>query len=399
MRILVATTFHPVPPRDGMQLHLCALLSQLRKRHEIVLISPRPEHGNIDSAALASLCHDHVELPVADAVSLAARFSTELRTAFSGRSKVVDAVLRSALRKTVELWVAAFNPDVLHLQSGAAAAIAPICGVPTVAVPLDADDLNSLARIEAARSPSARWLAQREAARFRHFEASAYAQCDRVVVVTKRDAEALQKLNGAIQATIIPNGIDTIKFSPGPTQLSKPTIVFHGAMDYAPNVDAARFLVEDILPLVKQRHPEARVVLAGRNPSTAVRALVSGDVDVTGELESVVPVIRDAAVYVCPMRVGSGIKNKLLEALACGQANVSTPLATSGIAIKAGVHALVEKDARSIASAISDVLGNPQLRRRLGQAARELAEQQSWAKCAEEFEAVYAEASAGNRIY
>jgi glycosyltransferase involved in cell wall biosynthesis len=310
----------------------------------------------------------------------------------------VDSVLRSPLRETVAQSVASFKPDVVHFQSGAAAAIAPIRGAPSVAVPLDADDLNALARVEAARSPISRWLAQREATRFSHFEAEAYAKCDRIVVVTERDAAALRKLNAALRPTVIPNGIDTIRFSPGSTESSTSTIVFHGAMDYEPNVDAAQFLVQEIIPIVKDRHPNARVILAGRHPSRAVRDLSNGDVQVTGELESIVPVIRDAAVYVCPMRVGSGIKNKLLEAMACGRAIVATRLATSGIPIEAGVHALVEEQPQNIASAISDVLGDSQLRLRLGRAARKLAEQRSWARCAEEFETLYAELSAGPRI-
>lgn len=398
MRILVATNFHPIPPSDGMQLHLYALLSELRRRHEVLLISPRPERADVDTTGLASLCSDHIEYALSGAGTPISRLASEFRTAFSGRSKFVDSVLRSPLRETVAQSVASFKPDVVHLQSGAAAAIAPIRGTPTVAAPLDADDLNALARIEAARGPISRWLAQREATRFSHFEAEAYAMCDRTVVVTDRDAAALRKLNPALRPTVIPNGIDTVMFSPGSIEASTSTIVFHGAMDYEPNVDAAQFLVQEILPIVKDRHPYARVVLAGRRPSRAVRDLSNGDVQVTGELESMVPVLRDATVYVCPMRVGSGIKNKLLEAMACGRAIVATRLATSGIPIEAGVHALVEEQAQTIASAISDVLEDFQLRLRLGQAARELAEQRSWASCAEEFETVYAEASAGSRI-
>ncbi len=398
MRILVATTFHPIPQHDGMQLHLCALLSELRKRHEVLLISPQPERTHMDPAALASLCSDYIAYTPVDTASLASRLSAELRTVFSGRSKVVDSVLRSPLRETVARAVASFKPDVVHLQSGAAAAIAPINGVPAVAVPLDAEDLNGLARIEAARGALSRWLARREATRFGRFEAEAYARCDGVVVVTERDAEALRNLNAALRPTVIPNGIDTNQFSPGRGEPSASTILFHGAMDYAPNVDAAQFLVREILPIVKQRHPEARIVLAGRRPSSAVRALGGSDVHITGELKSVVPKIREATVYVCPMRVGSGIKNKLLEAMACGRAIVATPLATSGIPIEPGLHALVEDQTQSIASAISDVLDDPQLRCKLGQAARTLAEDRSWAKCAEEFESVYAAVLAGSRM-
>jgi polysaccharide biosynthesis protein PslH len=394
MRILVATTFHPVPPRDGMQLHLHALLTELNRRHDILLVSPGPT----DDAALGPLCARHVAYAASDRASTRDRVATELRTLRSGRSKVVDRVIHSGLGATVLDAMRSFEPDVVHLQSGAAAAIAPIGGVPVVAVPLDADDLNALARQQAAPNRVARWLAARESARFRQFEADAYARCDAVVVVTDRDADALRSINPMLRPTVIANGIDTTRFSPtfspsherGATN----TIVFHGAMDYEPNVDAAQFLVREILPLVSERTPGVKVVLAGRNPTAAVRALGAANVEVTGELDSVVPVIRDAAVYVCPMRVGSGIKNKLLEAMACGKAIVATPLATSGIGLDAGTHALVAEHPSAFAAAISDLIENPEHRTNLGRAARALAESWSWARCADEFEKVYAAVSA-----
>lgn len=376
-----------------MQLHLYAVLTELSRRHEILLISPRPAKSFIDNAELAKLCCDHIEYDFVHEQPLISRTLTELRTFLSGRSKVVDSILRSPLRDTVLRAAASFKPDVIHLQSGAVAAIAPIDGVATVAAPLDADDLNATARIGAAGNLAARWLARREAARFRRFEATAYAQSDELIVVTQRDADVLHARNAALRPTVIPNGIDTVRFSPATNDTPGSAIVFHGAMDYAPNVDAVQFLVREILPIVQQRHPDARVVLAGRNPNAAVRGLSAPDVTITGELDSVVPVIRQAAVYVCPMRAGSGIKNKLLEAMACGAPIVATPLATAGIEIKRGVHALVEERADRIASAVSDVLGDPQLRARLGRAARELAEQRSWSRCAEEFERVYVAAS------
>lgn len=376
-----------------MQLHLYAVLTELRRRHEILLISPRPTKSMVDNGELAKLCCDHIEYDLSYEKSLISRTLMELRTFLSGRSKVVDSILRSPLRDTVFRAAASFKPDVIHLQSGAVAAIAPIDGVPTVAAPLDADDLNAAARIGAASNLAARWLARREAARFGRFEAEAYARADELVVVTQRDADVLRGRNATLQPTVIPNGVDTVRFSPAPKDISGSAIVFHGAMDYAPNVDAAQFLVRDILPIVRQRHPDARVVLAGRNPNAAVRELSAPNVSVTGELDSVAPVIQQATVYVCPMRVGSGIKNKLLEAMACGAAIVATPLATAGIGIQRGVHALIEDHAGSIASAVSDVLGDPQLRSGLGRAARELAEQRSWSRCAEEFERVYLTAS------
>ncbi len=161
-------------------------------------------------------------------------------------------------------------------------------------------------------------------------------------------------------------------------------------MDYPPNVDAAVFAATEVLPRLLALHPTARLVLAGRNPDERVRALAGDRVEVTGELPDLVPLLQSAAAYLCPMRLGSGIKNKLLEAFACGCPTAATALATNGMDTVAGRDVLIADDADGLATALASILSDPEgTGARLGRGARALAEEMSWAATARAFESVY----------
>jgi glycosyltransferase involved in cell wall biosynthesis len=386
MRIVVGATDHPLPPTDGMRLHLWHVLSDLRQRHEVILVSAPGPADDVDPATIATIADDFRPAPRTPPPS---RLRSELDTFGRGRSKVVDSVRRSALVPTIRAVVAEVEPDVVHLQTGALAVLGGTLGVPTVVVPLDANDLNAAAASRYAGNRLERWFVDREARRWRAFERSAYAACDEVVVVGDRDAAMLRVTDPRLNPAVIPNGVDTVTFRPSDSPRSSDTVVLHGAMDYAPNVDAAVFAANEVLPLVRQVRPEARLVLAGRNPSAAVRALAGPAVEVTGALDDLRPVLQQAAVYLCPMRLGSGIKNKLLEAFACGCPTVATPLAVNGVAVTEGDDVLLADDAASLASAVARVLGDAPLAASLGAGARQLAESMSWAVTAAQFEAVY----------
>lgn len=394
MKIVVGATAHPLPATDGMKLHVRHVLRQLRDRHEITLVSiPKP--GDDTSAeALDEICSSYRPVTTSPSPLLDNRITRELFTLQSGQSKVLHETLRSGLGAELERAVREVKPDVVHLETGAAAAFAPRLDSPVVVVPLDADDLNAEAYTLYAGGRLARWFAAREARRWKRFEQEAYAQCDAVVVVGERDAEMLRRTDPRLDPIVIPNGVDADHFTPPRTPRASDVVLLHGAMDYAPNVDAALFAATEILPELRRRRPEARLVLAGRNPNEQVRALAGPMVEVTGEVPDLRPTLRSASVYLCPMRMGSGIKNKLLEAFACGCPTVATSLATNGMGTVAGRDLLVADDAVGLASALADLLDDPLGKAAdLGRSARTRAEALSWEASAMAFEKVYRDVS------
>ncbi len=171
----------------------------------------------------------------------------------------------------------------------------------------------------------------------------------------------------------IPNGVDVEHYCPGASPPDPNLIAFEGNMGFAPNVDAARHLATEIMPLLWRSRPSVRLQLIGRDPAAEVRALASERVEVTGTVADVREQMRRASVFVCPMRMGAGIKNKVLQALALGLPIVATSESTGGLEVVDGEHALIADDPASFAAAVTRLLESAELRAKLGSNSRRLA--------------------------
>lgn len=125
---------------------------------------------------------------------------------------------------------------------------------------------------------------------------------------------------------VVPNGVDFSKFSYSTTEKTH-DIIFSGNMNYAPNVDAAIYLCKEILPQLKKIHPEIKIMIAGANPAAKVRALQNNNVTVTGWVPSMTECYAKSRIFVAPMRLGTGLQNKLLEAMSMNLPCVTSPLA------------------------------------------------------------------------
>jgi glycosyltransferase involved in cell wall biosynthesis len=171
--------------------------------------------------------------------------------------------------------------------------------------------------------------------KLQRFEARAIAQATAVTVVSHDDAVMLQHLVPQCVATVIPNGVDTTYFAATDVtaiDYPRPTVVFSGTLDYRPNVDAVRWFVNAVMPLLRQQIPAIDFVVVGRRPTAELQAMhAAGVVQLTGEVADTRPYLCGAAVYVVPMRIGGGVRLKLLEAMSLALPIVSTTLGIEGI--------------------------------------------------------------------
>jgi len=148
-----------------------------------------------------------------------------------------------------------------------------------------------------------------------------------------------------------------------------------GSYTHHPNVEAAVWLVDCVMPRVWEKAPEARLRLVGPGLAAgAKRRLCAPRVALPGRVEDLASEYREAAVFASPIRSGGGMRGKVLEAMACGRPVVSTRLGLEGIEARPGRHALLADSAESFAAAILALLEDPSRRRALGRAARELVE-------------------------
>ena len=197
---------------------------------------------------------------------------------------------------------------------------------------------------------------------------------------------------------MVSNGIDLVEYRPDPDAALTTTpacLVFTGKMDYRPNVDAVLWFADEVLPLIREAAPDVRLQIVGLNPHPRLerlRALAA--VEITGGVPDTRPYIHHAAVYIIPMRIGGGTRFKALEAMACGQAIVSTRLGIEGIPVTDGQELLLADTPAGFAAAvlrlIGDLQGDRALRRRLGAAARSfVTAHYGWEQIVPKLEAVY----------
>src|SRR6185369_1254580 len=196
------------------------------------------------------------------------------------------------------------------------------------------------------------------AQRFESFMFTPYAD---TVVVSNRDRDELVQINPALKVTVIPNGVDTYEFRPRPVQRI-PALLFVGNYEYAPNVDAALRLATEIFPAVQARVPQVRLWLVGNAPPPELMAVARDAIRVTGRVPDVRPYLARASAFVSPLRLGAGIKNKVLEALAMGCPVVATTVSLDGIAVSDGLNA-IEADGASMIDGIVRLLQDENLRK------------------------------------
>ena len=394
MRLLLVTTNAPLAPLEGTGLVVEALLQRLRERHDVrVLALARTEDRTDDPA---------IRLVAPPAQSRAGDARLLARWAVGGaplRAAVATGALVPALREELH----AFGPDVVHVTPGDVCGLArELGGQAAIAAPLDAWHVAAQTRTHGAGALQAALL-RAEARRRRAYELANYPRYFATVVVSDLDAEALRDPAHPINLQVIPNGVDVARFArrPGAAARVPGAIVFHGSMAHPPNEVAAEFLAREVLPRVRAGRAGSAPTtlrLVGREPTERVLALGALDgVTVTGAVNDIRDELDRASVYACTMLTGSGIKNKVLEAMANGLPVVGTPLAYGGLDVRDGAEGRIAEGADALAAATAALLEDPAGAEALGDAGRRyVTEHRSWGAAVCAYEALYTAAVAAH---
>jgi len=237
----------------------------------------------------------------------------------------------------------------------------------------------------------ARPLARYDQWRAKRWERHVLPQATQVVAVTESDAVKLAQL-GARRTHVVSNGVDIRGFAQVVPDATSQRVLFVGNYEYAPNVDAIEWALNEVWPRLWALQPQARFVVCGHAMPEAWRQRWPDPrIEWRGYVDSLPAVQSQAAVFMAPLRFGGGSKLKVLEALAASLPVVSTTEGLSGLGVQAGVQALVADEAQAMAQAVSDLLANPERAGKLGQAARaHVAARFDWQACALQLEAAYA---------
>ena len=389
MRLLVLLSRFPYPLDKGDKLRAYHQLRYLAGRgHEVCLLALSDELVSAEAlAAVRPLCRGGLHLHQLSRVAQGRGLARALATA--GRPLQVGYFYEAGAKTLLDKLLAEFQPAHVYCQLVRMAEYLRDYAGPKT---LDYMDVFSagMAR-RAAQAPAwQRPVLALEARRLAAYEAEVFGWFQHRTIISDQDRQLIQHPDRA-DIVVVPNGIDCDYFTPQASAAPGPELLFCGNMGYHPNVDAAAWLATDILPLVRQRHPAARLLLAGTSPSPKVRALARRPgVEVSGWLPDIRAAYAGARVFVAPMRVGTGLQNKLLEAMAMRLPCVTTPLANNALRGTPGQHLLVADTAPALAASISELLAAPAEAARLAQAGHEFVRQHyDWAAATAQLENLF----------
>jgi sugar transferase (PEP-CTERM/EpsH1 system associated) len=416
MKILFLTPQLPYPPHQGTAIRNYNLIRHLAPHHEIHLLSfVRSPDDLAEAGPLHQLCRRVAGVATPHRSPVKRLLSVFL-------SPQPDMALRlpsAEFQGRLEAWLRETPFDVIQVEgiemAGYGLGIREQgLGTRKQGKPLLVfDDHNAEYVLQQrafetdARRPR-RWMGALYSLiqwqKLRRYEARVCRAFDRVVAVSPADAQALQQLVPELEVTVVLNGVDTEALSneamrnevmskamDNETLVDSSLLVFVGKMDFRPNVDAVLWFCQQILPLIRRERPSIRFVIVGREPHPRVQALAQDPrITVTGYVEDVRPYIARAAVYVVPLRMGSGTRLKVLEAMAMSQAIVSTTLGCEGIALTPGREAILADTAQEFAQRVMELLDDEERRRSMGQQARRLVEARyDWRVIVPRLEQVY----------
>lgn len=334
MRILYLTNGFPYPLTSGYLRHY-HFIKSLSQNHQITLLSITGKNFTDDHADVMSSMTECVHTFPSSNVrkSKGQKVLGRIRS-FSGHSPEDDAVLK--MKRTAHKLIYEKHYDAIFLSGKKTfPAIENVKKLPIIADMCDATSLRIRGRMRYTNPIYLPYLFL-EYLLVRQVERKLIRKASHILFASSRDLESI-KLDIQVPVSIIPNGIDLEFWRRSTNHRGKGNIVFSGGMDYPPNVDAALFLIEQILPIVRQSHPDAQVWIVGRDPDPQlVKAGKKYDVHITGFVEDMRPYLEQATVFAAPLRFGAGIQNKILEAMAMMVPVVASHLAADGLRTEDG---------------------------------------------------------------
>ena len=356
MKILVMSSRIPFPLEKGDKLRLFHQLKHLSEEHEVILCCLSSKDATpAQREALSPWVHElHVYR-----LSWMRRLWRMAWAWASDKPFQVVWFTEPRIQRQIRDLAARCAPDVIYGQLVRCAEyVKDLHEVPKV---LDYMDALSAGMHRRANNETGlvmkpyQWLLRTEGTRLARYESRVFDYFDGATIISRND-RLLIPHGDRDRIELVPNGVDLSAFSPAESAPEgDPVLLFTGNMSYAPNVDAAHHLVEHILPLVK--HPGVRVVLAGAQPKASVQALASDRVTVTGWVDDIAAEYRAATLFVAPLRIGTGLQNKVLEAMATEVPCVLSPHAFAPLNLPSTGHAVVCQDAAAFAEAVDDLLG------------------------------------------
>jgi len=393
MKVLFLTPFLPYPPQLGYTVRPFYRLKYISKRNEIFLIS-----------FIDSVKENEYLSEIGKYCSQVATVLRRPRSGFKYRMKnlfesspyyLKKQFESSEMQETVDSILEENKFDIVHVFSLAMAQYTSnIKAVPAI---LDAGDCitrNYLQQWQSRTSLRNRILSFIDWYKIKRYESNIHSKFNRSFLVSSADRSFMKEAYPNLKLEVIPIGVDLEYFKPQETKEGFPTLIFVGDMSYTPNEEAMIYFCYEILPLLEKIYSQIKLFIVGRNVTNKLRKAVGNkkNVIITGFVQDVRTFINKATVFICPLKTGTGIKNKLLEAMAMGKPIVSSSIGAEGINVISGRDIMVADKPKEVADALVKLLENDNIRNTMGINARKVVEKDhNWESLAMKIDEIYHE--------
>jgi len=332
MRIFILLSRVPYPLEKGDKLRAYHQIRELSKKNEIILCALNPDKKLNKQKAFAALqpfCRsiNFIDVPFyRKAWNMALAF-------FKGLPIQTGYFYSKEASKKIKKLIDEYKPDHIYCQLLRTAEYVLDIKIPKT---LDYQDVFSYGvkrRMERSSFLTKPFF-NMEYKRLLRYEEKIFDLFDNKTIISVPDRNLIPHPEKE-KIKVIPNGVDWEYFSPVKNEKTF-ELIFIGNMAYPPNIDAAEFLVKDIMPLVWKKIPNAKVLLAGASPHVRVSSLASEKVKVSGWMDDIREAYSSGKIFIAPMRIGTGLQNKLLEAMAMQIPCITTPLANDALQAEEG---------------------------------------------------------------
>ena len=392
MKIIWVKAGGLVPLDAGGKIRSYHIAKELAKIHEVTLFTFYVEEPNDEHHTLTSVFHKVVTHPLK--VSTGRGFGeaiSYLKSFFASLPYSITKYCRPEVAQHLRKVLAAEKYDVILCDFLSPAPVIPFdIGIPVVIFTHNVEAMIWKRHWEVATNPIWKFVFKREYEKMRAAECHYLNASRHVLTVSDTDTALFAKDINATKISTIPTGVDIDYFKPDGIEEGD-SLVFTGSMDWMPNEDGILYFVEEILPLIRKQRPATRLMIVGRKPGSKIKALASTDrgIKVTGRVDDIRPYIAKGSVYVVPIRVGSGTRLKIFEAMAMGKAIVSTTIGAEGLPVTSGSDIVLADSPQHFANEVCRLLGSQDERTRIGHGARKLVEEKySWTAVAKDVDRV-----------
>lgn len=363
MRVFVILPRIPYPLEKGDKLRAFYQIKELSKDNEIILCALNSVK-NINRQKAFEALQPYCRSVNFINLSVAGQLWNILLAFFKGLPLQVGFFYSRKAQRKINKLIDEYKPDHLYCQLVRTAEYVKTKKLPKT---LDYQDVFSYGVKRRSRQAPL-WLKpllKIEYTRLIHYERAVFDSFDNKTIISEPDRNLIPHPKKE-EIHIVRNGVDFEFFIPMEAE-KKFDVVFTGNMHYPPNVDAARFLVKEIMPRVWQRKPGTKILLAGASPDAAVKALAGKQVVVSGWIDDIREAYASAELFIAPMRIGTGLQNKLLEAMSMKIPCITTPLANEALQAEPDHEILVAETAEELAMHLIHLIDHVSLRKKIAE--------------------------------